>query len=124
MKGRIFLWFCFLLLTVSSVSCDTDPEQGNIVFYTQIQSILNCGEFDVDIMLENEKIGTLEKPYFPIDGLPDCEAIDDGTVLSLNLPEGEFQFIAIGNCGGDLRDTIIISVIESECSVVEVFENK
>ena len=122
MKEKILPWFCFLLVAVSSVSCDSEPEQGNIVFYTHIQALLNCGEFGVDIMLDNEKMGTLKKPFLPFDSIPDCEAIDDGTTLSLNLPEGEFQFIAVGNCGGDLRDTMIISVTDSECSVVEVFE--
>ena len=123
MKEKTLLWFCFLLLVVFSVSCESDPEQGNIVFYTKIQLLLNCGEFGVDIMLENEKMGTLAKPFWPHDGLPDCETNDDGTLLSLNLSEGEFQFIAVANCGGDLRDTVIISVTESECSVVEVFES-
>ncbi|MEA1978047.1 MAG: hypothetical protein U9N80_09130 [Chloroflexota bacterium] len=122
MKEKILPWFCFLLLTVSSNSCDSEPEQGNIVFYTHIQALLNCGEFGVDIVLNNEKMGTLEKPFLPFDSIPGCEANDDGTALSLYLPEGEFQFIAVGNCSGDLRDTVIISVTDSECSVIEVLE--
>ena len=117
LKEEILLWFCLLQLVVFSVSCDSDPEQGHVVFYTHIQALLNCGEFGVDIMLDNEKLGTLEKPFLPFDSIPDCETIEDGTVLSLNLPEGEYQIIAVCNCGGDLRDTVIISVATSECTV-------
>ncbi len=73
-------------------------------------------------MLDNEKIGTLEKPLLPFDSIPDCLAIDDGTVLSLNLPEGDYQIIAIGNCGANLRDTVRISIGSSECSAVEILE--
>ena len=122
MRKTILLWFGFLLIGAVSGSCDSDPEQGNVVFYTQIQAYLNCGEFGVDIMIEDEKMGTLEKPFLPFDGLPDCESMENGTVLSLSLTEGDFQVIAVANCGGDLRDTVLISVVESECSPVEVFE--
>ena len=121
LKEKILVWFCLLILAVFSVSCDSDSEQGNVVFYTHIQALLNCGEFGVDIMLDNERMGTLEKPLLPFDSIPDCEIIEDGTVLSLNLPEGEYQIIAVGNCGGNLRDTMIISFKDSECTAIEVF---
>ena len=122
MKKMVLQWLCLLLVAVTSVSCESEPEQGNIVFYTHIQAALNCGEFGVDIMLDNEKMGTLENPFLPLDSVPDCAVIDDGTVLSLDLPEGDYQFIAIGNCGTNLRDTVSISVGSSECSAVEILE--
>ena len=120
MKRHLTECVLLLLFAISFVSCKKEEGKGQVVLYTHNQALLNCGDFEVEILLGDEIMGTIEKPLLPFDFVPDCVTNDESAVLNLKLPEGKYQFVAIGHCGPDLWDTVIIPVVHNECSVVEV----
>jgi hypothetical protein len=63
MKAIIILT---LILSISILSCEKndDGPSGKIVFYTNAQAMLNCGPFDVDIYLDDKKVGSISNPVF------------------------------------------------------------
>lgn len=120
MKAATFVLF---ILSITILSCENNNEgsfennndrpSGNIVFYTNAQAILNCGPFDVDIFLNNKKLGSISKPVF--NGFePDCSR-SQLTVL-INQSPGTYTFKATA-CGS-LEWSDEIEVTEGTCTYV------
>ncbi len=113
----------FLILSISILSCENNNESsfddnhdspsGSIVFYTNAQAMLNCGPFDVDIFLNNKKLGSISKPAF--DGFePNCSR-SQFTVL-INQSAGIYTYKA--KACGSLEWSDEIEVLEGTCTYV------
>jgi len=82
------------IILITLISCEKKDEynyDGEVSFYTNAQAFLNCGEFDVDVYIDGNKIGALSKPV-PIlatDKQPDC-----GSPLTLTIKKeiGEYVY--------------------------------
>jgi len=63
MKAKITLIFILFFSILSCEKNDNGPI-GKIIFYTNAQAMLNCGPFDVDVYLDDKKVGSLSNPVF------------------------------------------------------------
>jgi len=88
----------FLLMFILSIGCKEEQTKslGEIVVYTNAQSMLNCGPFEVKIYVDEEYIGSLFRPYTDLNQ-PDCISTDE--TLVYELPQGSYLLKAIFDCG-------------------------
>ncbi len=116
---RISLIISILTIT-TLISCEKDKETetGKVTFYTNAQLALNCGPFDVDIYIDNTLVGKLEEPFLPISETPDCNANSSKTILTINKPEGEYEFTARLTCSETLKYMGDFKVKKDSCSLV------
>ncbi len=85
-----------LSLALYSSCSDTnksEDEYGYVLFYTDAHFYMNSDQFDVDIYINEEKVGILKYP-FPIGSIPDCNNNDTLNTLKLNLESGRYKYSA------------------------------
>ena len=118
---RISLILSFLIIA-TLLSCNKEDERisGKVTFYTNAQLALNCGSFDVDIYIDNSLIGTLEEPFLPLDEAPDCNANSSKSILTIDKPEGEYEFTARLTCSETLKYIGNFKVKQDSCSLVYI----
>ena len=85
MKTKLNLSLMVLVLTTISCSkiergnntlTESLNNAGNVLFYTNAKMILNCGEFDVDIYIDNVLVGTLTRAFLPTGSVPSCNEVN------------------------------------------------
>lgn len=108
----------FAIGITSLTSCDFQKEFGTVVFYTNIQAILNCGAFDVDIYIDGVYEGKLEFPLLPLDSIPDCNADDNLTSFKIELPVGEHEYEAKASCLEYIDTSGIFTVNQGGCTII------
>jgi len=121
MKSIIKLILICLGILVNP-SCTTEEESGSVAFYTHIQALTNCGDFDVDIYINGELKGKLDRPILPIDSIPDCNSIDPLSILIVDLPVGVYDYDAQATCSEDLNESGEFSIVKNGCTVVNALE--
>ena len=84
------------------------------------KNFLNCGPFDVDIYIDNILVGTLEEPFLPLSETPDCNANSSNTILTIDKPEGEYEFTARLTCSETLKYIGDFKVKKDSCSLVYI----
>jgi hypothetical protein len=119
MKNIILIPFFFILLLLSCEK-DTDENTGNVTFYTNAQFVLNCGSFDVEIYIDSSLVGILKKP-FPFYETPECNSNSSETILTIEKPEGEYEFTAILTCCSETSKYLgDFKVKKNSCSLVYI----
>lgn len=121
-KNKHVFLFLFTLLLIGC-SCkkekyDVDNFYGHVIFYTNAQFILNCGDFDVDIYMDSIKVGTIEKSFLPVDSVPSCETEDTTTTFILEKETGIYNYNAYCSCSNYGKWTGIFEIIKDSCTIV------
>ena len=99
MKYRILA----LVLAVLFASCEketkNDCDTTKVFFYTNAQIVTNCGDFNVDVYIDEEYKGTLQTAYSADETSILCnEKVEDGSLLTVNLKQGKHTYKAIPDC--------------------------
>ena|GEM_PF-2543032 len=100
MKNKILT----LVLAMLFASCEKDDKKDSIettktVFYTNAQIVTNCGDFNVDVYIDEEYKGTLQTAYSAGETSILCNAkAEDGSLLIVNLKQGKHTYKAIPDC--------------------------
>ena len=100
MKNKILA----LVLAVLFASCEKDDkkdcaETTKTFFYTNAQIVTNCGDFNLDVYIDDEYKGTLQTAYSADETSISCDAkIEDGALLIVNLKQGKHTYKAIPDC--------------------------
>jgi hypothetical protein len=110
-----------LLLTLFFLTaCEKDQNKGRVTFYTNAQYVLNCGPFDVEIYIDNSLIGVIKESYLPLDSTPECYSLSNERLLSLEEPEGDYEFTARLTCSETLKYLGNFRVKKDSCSLVYI----
>jgi hypothetical protein len=111
-----------ILIFIALINCseDNDEYTGKVAFYTNAQTVLNCGSFDVEIYVNNSLIGTIEEPYLPLDETPECNSNTSETLLVIEKPEGDYEFTARLTCSETLKYMGDFKVKKDSCSLVYI----
>ncbi len=119
MKPRIFLIPVILIfVTACKKNTPDDKNTGKVTFYTNAQLVLNCGPFDVEVYIDSSLAGTLESSFLPTNEAPACNASPGKTILSVNKPEGEYEFTARLTCSETLKYLGNFKIKKDSCSLV------
>lgn len=114
----------FIIITIIIgaflVSCEEEETVEVVTFYTNAQSALNCGPFDVEVYIDNSLVGILKEPYLPISETPECNASSSETILTINKPEGEYEFSARLTCSETFKYIGDFRVKKDSCSLVYI----
>ncbi len=98
-KFLFFITFCAVLF---ETGCNEDKEilyKGKIVFDTDIQSMLNCGPFNVDIYIDDIQIGYISQASGQERKTPEFASTD--STLFLEMDTGTYNYYAEFNCGSN-----------------------
>ncbi|NOU59653.1 hypothetical protein [Marinifilum caeruleilacunae] len=115
---KFFSILSFLILILIGCSDDDpilelkDTRTGQLLFYTDIQAMANCGEFDVIIQINQDSVGVLHKPYLA-NTLPERSSSD--TTLLLSLDVGKVNYKALFPCGNGGYWTNEVEVLPDSC---------
>ncbi|HQB19669.1 MAG TPA: hypothetical protein PK495_03720 [Bacteroidales bacterium] len=120
MKTKLNLSLMVLVLTTISCSkiergnntlTESLNNAGNVLFYTNAQMILNCGEFDVDIYIDNVLVGTLTRAFLPTGSVPSCNEVNSEEIVKIQKKEGSYSYVALINCSnyGKCEGEFIVS---------------
>jgi len=96
---KIRLSIVLICILSSLVSCEKNDEyDGEVIFYTNAQALLNCGQFDVYVFVDGQKVGKLSQPLalLETDPLPNC---GDPSTLTIKKMRGKYSYSAEGECG-------------------------
>lgn len=114
---RKFISLLFVLC-LFFISCkDDNNNQGNAIFYTNAQYVLNCGDFNVDVYIDKEYCGTLSRPFLD---KPTCSTTStDGSILKVIKDEGLHDYYAVIKCS-NMPDTCkgTFSINSHNCTIV------
>lgn len=78
---------------------DLQPQNsGKVIFYTNAQALMNCGEFDVNVIVDNANTGVLQKPYLPLGEKPLPDSPYSSNAIVLIRPTGKYNYSANGSC--------------------------
>ena len=108
LKSTLILILFYSIL----LSCEKNESEpnGKIVFYTNAQAMLNCGPFDVNVYIDDKKVGLLGNPVFN-EFQPHCSKSQFTIVI--NRPPGHYTCKATA-CGS-LEWNKEIEVLEDTC---------
>jgi hypothetical protein len=98
--------------------CTADEGSGTVLFYTNIQATLDCGQFDVEIYIDGELEGKLVNPLLPFDRIPDCSANDTLTTLKIGLPAGQYEYEAKASCLQYINKTGQFAISDGGCTII------
>src|SRR5690554_6189277 len=104
MKCLNFFLGVITLIVTSCTDIDSTQvltaDKAKIVFYTNAQAILNCGEFDVNIFVDNIPVGKLSRPYLPLNTVPTIEDKTDESpgILTIQENVGQHDYHAEFDC--------------------------
>ncbi|WP_430812948.1 MULTISPECIES: hypothetical protein [unclassified Carboxylicivirga] len=97
---KTHLIFTFLISIMAFSCCDKDEENsddfGNVVFYSNAQALLNCGPFDIQIMIGNDSIGVISEAYVE-ETQPNC--LNSNSTLMIERKVGTYNYSAYADCG-------------------------
>lgn len=93
-------------------------KKGYVLFYTNAQMVLNCGEFDVDIYIDSVLNGTLKRAFLPIDSIPSCNDLSNEEILKVQKEEGSYSYYAFLNCSDYGICTGVFNVSKDSCTKV------
>ncbi len=112
-----------LSLALSSSCSDTnksEDEYGYVLFYTDAQFMLNCGQFDVRVAVNDDKVGCLQFPFLPIDSIPNCNNVDSLTTLILEMKPGRYDYRGDCECGTEYSWNGEFRIYQGECTKVKL----
>jgi hypothetical protein len=112
MKLKIICFFMFTLLLLNCEKKESLPA-GKVVFYTNLQAMVNCGPFKVNVFIGDKKVGSIEEPYTD-DILPDCS--NSAYTLVVHKEPGYYTCRAVG-CA-TLECIKDFEVVADSCSYV------
>lgn len=120
---KTHLIFTFLISIMTLYSCDKnesdfEKEYGNVLFYTNAQFLLNCGEFDVNVYIDGSKKGVINQPFLPLDSVPSCETADTNTTLKLKMEVGNYNYSADFYCSNNNQWTGNFDIKKDSCTII------
>jgi hypothetical protein len=119
MKKLPILPILISFLIITACEKNKDDNQPKVTFYTNAQAIFNCGSFDVEVYVDSTLVGVLKEPYLPLNSAPECSTGSGETVLTINKPEGEYDFFAKFSCSTiTLNYSGSFRVKKDSCSLV------
>lgn len=107
--NHVILSLFFIMSTLQSCDKVSDSQTGEIVFwrYTS-RSLRNCGGFKVEVYLNSNRIGTLNRDFGIYDNRPDLSMhydsipnCGDENCLTVNKPVGIYNYKAECFCISD-----------------------
>lgn len=111
----IFLSVCILSFYGCSDEFELFQDKGSVVFYTNSQAMISCGQFDVDIYIENKFIGSLSDATSE-DSPPDCQ--NSKISVSKRFRPGDYYYKASFDCGQYGEWTGTFQVATDSCSLI------
>jgi len=113
MKSTNTLIIIFLIIIIGCEKND-DGTYGKIVFYTNAQAMLNCGPFDVNVYIDDKRVGSLSNPVFNNESELNCTK--SKFTIVINRPPGHYT------CKATACSSLVwhneIDVIEGTCTNV------
>jgi|GEM_PF-1467600 len=119
-----YVSFSFEVIIPSIENPSNLNKSGHVLFYTNAQMVLNCGEFDVDIYIDSVLSGTLTRAFLPIDSVPSCNAIYNEEVLKIQKEEGSYNYYALLNCSKYGMCEGKFNISKDSCTIVFLDINK
>ncbi len=121
MKTHFILTFLIAIMTFCS--CDkneseTEKGYGYVLFYTNAQFLLNCGEFDVNIFINGSNKGSINQAFLPIDEIPECEVNDTNRTLKIKLETGDYDYSADFYCSNNKQWDGDFTIKKDSCSII------
>lgn len=115
--------FTFLISIMILYSCeknvsDSKKEYGNVLFYTNAQFLLNCGEFDVNIYIDDSKKGVISQSFLPLDSIPSCDTTDANKTLKLKMEVGNYNYSADFYCSNNNQWTGNFDIKKDSCTII------
>jgi len=118
MKATKLILSVFIL---TLFSCDNNnlSGAGKVVFYTNAQAMLNCGNFNVDVYVDNRSVGSISEPYVE-DNKP--ASVTTASTLMLEKKTGNYSYTAKLNCGqyGEWHGTVDILPDSTICVFLDI----
>ncbi len=98
MNAHLILNILILFMTFNSCDKNDDnpSDTGKVIFYTNAQALLNCGPFDVEIIIDNESSGIISEAYVE-DFQPNCT--NTSSTLLIEKVIGSYNYTANIDCG-------------------------
>ncbi len=117
MKRLIVL--LFLPIIIALFGCNEESglfsETGSVVFYSDAHALLNCGPFDMDIFLNDNKIGSLSDSY---DGSDDPPCKNSSSTVKHKLKIGDYEYRATIDCNDNGEWNGIFTIGADSCTQV------
>ncbi len=107
MKNLFFLSMIFIFLVQCTENNSIEPIQeseasqkdsGQVLFYTDAQFKVNCGEFDVNVYINDSLAGKIKRPFLPYGSIPTCEMQDSLTIIKFKKEVGIYSYAADFYC--------------------------
>lgn len=104
-----FVSYICLLSLIFLGSCDEKEhdllinDYGSVLFYTDAQFLVNCGQFDIDVYINDSFAGKIKKPFLPIDSAPTCESENSDSVLKIKMNAGTYNYSANFYCSDKMQ---------------------
>lgn len=112
MKLKLVIVFSLTMILLNCEETES-PSTGTVVFYTNAQAMLNCGPFEVNVFIGDNKVGSIDEPYIG-DEQPDCS--NSSYTLIVHKEPGQYNCKAIG-CSS-LECLKNFEVVADSCSYV------
>ena len=101
---------------IKNINEDFSLDTGSVIFYSNAQALLNCGSFDIEIRINNEYAGIINKPYTN-DFQPNCS--NDSSLLLIKKNVGYYNYTAnIKNCGQYGKWNGKFKIIKNSCTKI------
>lgn len=109
-----------LLISLTSlfISCEKTEDTGQVIFYTNAQALMNCGPFDVHVLIDGREVGILSLPYTIQDDSPSCIADNIDNVLILRKTPGHYDCTATFDCSSGIIWNSSFEIKTDSCSRV------
>lgn len=95
---KVGIGILLAIILFSLVNCEKENDyDGELTFYTNAQALLNCGQFDIYVYVDNEQVGVLSQALaiLETDPQPNC---GDPLTLTIKMKKGDYSFSAEGKC--------------------------
>ena len=101
-------------------SCEKSENTGQVIFYTNIQFLTNCGQFDVHVFIDGQEAGILSQPHLPLDDKPSCSAGYTPDVLVIRKKPGFYNCTATFDCSSFPEWKSSFEIKSDSCSRVYI----
>jgi hypothetical protein len=122
MKNMTTIISFFLLISFSilNTACEKNSEKGYgyVLFYTNAQFLLNCGEFDVNIKIDGTKKGAINQAFLPINDVPLCEPNDTNRTVKIKLETGVYNYTADFYCSNNNHWNGNFNIEKDRCTII------
>lgn len=110
----------FIIVSCEKNENNTIKDFGYVLFYTNAQFVLNCGEFDVNVYINDSIAGKIKQPFLPIDSVPYCESNNTASVLKLKKMVGIYNYSADFYCSNKNQWSGNFKIVKDSCTIISL----